>query len=54
MEVAVQTDDETDFITISDSRMLSVPYAFHAATANEIIGNAGDRSLVIPILKYGA
>jgi hypothetical protein len=44
MEVAVQTDDETDFITISDSRMLSVPYAFHAATANEVIGSAGDRS----------
>lgn len=51
MEVAVQTDDETDFITISDSRMLSVPYAFHAATANEIVGNAGDRSPGDPYTK---
>lgn len=38
MEVAIQTDDETDFVTISDSRMLSVPYAFHALTASEIAG----------------
>lgn len=38
MEVAVQTDDETDFVTISDSKMLSVPYAFHAATASELTG----------------
>jgi enhancing lycopene biosynthesis protein 2 len=38
MEVAIQTDDETDFVTISDSRMLSVPYAFHALTASEITG----------------
>ena len=51
MEVAVQADDETDFITISDSRMLSVPYAFHAATANEVIGNAGDRSPGDPYTK---
>ncbi len=41
MEVAIQTDDETDFVTISDSRMLSVPYAFHAATANEILDATG-------------
>jgi len=39
MEVAIQTDDETDFVTISDSRMLSVPYAFHALTASEISGS---------------
>ncbi len=38
MEVAIQTDDETDFVTISDSRMLSVPYAFHALTASELTG----------------
>lgn len=51
MEVAVQLDDETDFITISDSRMLSVPYAFHAATAGELAGNAGDRSPGDPYTK---
>ena len=38
MEVAIQTDDETDFVTISDSRMLSVPYAFHALTATGLSG----------------
>lgn len=43
MEVEVQTDDETDFITISDSKMLSVPYAFFAATAGELAGSSGDR-----------
>jgi hypothetical protein len=41
MEVAIQTDDDVEFITISDSRMLSVPYAFHAATASEIVGQPG-------------
>jgi hypothetical protein len=41
MEVAIQTDDDVEFITISDSRMLSVPYAFHAATASEIVGSPG-------------
>lgn len=41
MEVAVQTDDETDFITISDSKMLSVPYAFFAATAGELSEHGG-------------
>ena len=38
MEVAIQTDDETDYVTISDSRMLSVPYAFHALTASGLAG----------------
>lgn len=42
MEVEVQTDDETDFITISDSKMLSVPYAFFAATAGEL-AETGER-----------
>jgi len=38
MEVAIQADDFTEFVVISDSRMLSVPYAFHALTASEIVG----------------
>ena len=42
MEVAIQTDDKADFITISDSKMLSVPYAFHAGTASELIGTPQD------------
>jgi len=47
MEVAVQTDDETDFITISDSKMLSVPYAFFAATAGELAEPSGQRAIEI-------
>lgn len=43
MSVAIQTEDETDFTTISDSKMLSVPYAFHAATAGEIAGGSAQR-----------
>ncbi len=43
MQIAIQADDETDFITISDSKMLSVPYAFHAATASEITGGGDTR-----------
>lgn len=38
IEVAIQTQDAQDYITISNSRMLSVPYAFHAATASEVTG----------------
>ena len=45
MEVAIQADDDVEFMTISDSRMLSVPYAFHAATASELVGPSGDRGI---------
>lgn len=41
MEVSIQLDGYADFLTISDSRMLSVPYAFHAATAGELIDQPG-------------
>jgi hypothetical protein len=41
MQVSIQLDGYADFLTISDSRMLSVPYAFHAATAGELIGQPG-------------
>ena len=40
MEIAIQSDSETEFVTISNSKMLSVPYAFHAATASELVGIA--------------
>lgn len=39
IEVAVQSPDAGEYLTISNSRMLSVPYAFHAATASELIGH---------------
>ncbi len=43
MEVAIMADDYTEFVVISDSRMLSVPYAFHAATASELTGEGSSR-----------
>lgn len=39
IEVAVQSPDNLEYVTISNSKMLSVPYAFHAATASELAGN---------------
>lgn len=38
MEVAIRDSDAAEYITINNSRMLSVPYAFHAGTANAISG----------------
>jgi hypothetical protein len=51
MEVKIQENEGEDFITISNSQMLSVPYAFHAATANDITGVSAIResgSLGVP------
>jgi hypothetical protein len=45
MDIALKTKDETQFTSITNSKLLAVPYAFHAATAGklsekEITGNA--------------
>lgn len=37
MEVSIQ-DRNKNFTTISNSRLLAVPYAFHAATASQLVG----------------
>ncbi|MDQ6609908.1 MAG: hypothetical protein M3Y85_08820 [Bacteroidota bacterium] len=39
MEVAIKDKNETNFSTISNSKLLAVPYAFHAATANALTGS---------------
>ena len=36
MELAIDEDGGNNFVTISDSRLLAVPYAFHAATATKL------------------
>ncbi len=36
MEIKIR-DAGGDFVTVSNSKMLSVPYAFHAATAGEVV-----------------
>mgnify|MGYP000889228450 FL=1 len=38
MEISVRLEGESDFTILSDSKMLSVPYAFHAATADALSG----------------
>ncbi|HEX5112222.1 MAG TPA: hypothetical protein VFV79_05210 [Saprospiraceae bacterium] len=45
MAVSIKEKDATDFSLISNSRLLAVPYAFHAGTASELIGeSSGSRS----------
>ncbi len=39
MEVDIQNGGKSGFSTVSSSRLLAVPYAFHAMTANELAGN---------------
>ncbi len=45
MEVAIKSKGQSDFATISNSRLLAVPYAYHALTAEKLTGenvsNAG-------------
>ena len=43
MQVAIRTSDQSDFVAISDTKMLSVPYAFHAGTANDFAGHSDSR-----------
>jgi len=37
MEIGIKERKDSDFSIISTSKMLSVPYAFHAATASELV-----------------
>lgn len=46
MEIAIKGREDSDFKIISASKMLSVPYAFHAATASELINEVGGRAPV--------
>lgn len=40
MDVAIKDDAQTDYAQISSSKLLTVPYAFHAETANSVSGSA--------------
>lgn len=44
MEIAIQDGMSSGFSTISNSRLLAVPYAFHAMTANQLVGNSAARA----------
>lgn len=43
MELAIDEDGGHDFVTISNSKLLAVPYAFHAATANRLSNGDDDQ-----------
>jgi predicted acyltransferase (DUF342 family) len=40
MAISIRDEVSKAFITISDSKLLAVPYAFHAATASELVETA--------------
>lgn len=44
MEIAIQDGGKSGFSTISSSRLLAVPYAFHAMTANELVSKPAARA----------
>jgi len=44
MEIAIQDGAKSGFSTVSSSRLLAVPYAFHAMTANELASNPRARA----------
>lgn len=46
MEIAIQDNGKNAFSTISSSRLLAVPYAFHAMTANELVGSPASAARV--------
>jgi hypothetical protein len=50
MEVAIK--DNTGFATISNSRLLAVPFAFHAMTANELVGTTSRNSPGVPAMQW--
>lgn len=40
MDIAIKDDGQSDYITFSNTKLLAVPYAYHAGTANELTGNS--------------
>jgi hypothetical protein len=38
MDIAIKTDKDTQFTSISNSKLLAVPYAYHAGTAGKLSG----------------
>ncbi len=52
MQVAIKDNTQADFTTISNSKLLAVPYAFHAETASALsvgtIGTSGGNSPGVP------
>ncbi|MFD2937673.1 hypothetical protein [Spirosoma flavum] len=47
MEVAIRSASENTFTTISSSKLLAVPYAFHAGTAGKLTGSSNAREAAV-------
>lgn len=47
MQVAIKDKGSSNFSTISNSKLLAVPYAFHAATASQLVGMQSLASAVV-------
>jgi hypothetical protein len=52
MEVSIRDKGRLDFITISNSRLLAVPYAFHAATASQLTNRSARVDDGLPALSW--
>ena len=48
MQVAIKDNGKADFVTISNSKLLAVPYAFHAETASKLVDNSLNSMKSIP------
>jgi hypothetical protein len=44
MQVAIKDNGKADFVTISNSKLLAVPYAFHAETASKLVDNSSSQT----------
>lgn len=53
MDIAISEDGSGDFNSISTSRLLAVPYAFHAGSADRLTGSAADSEDDIPTRAAG-
>lgn len=58
MEVAIKDKTQSNFSTISNSKLLAVPYALHAGTANSLVGDntviRDDNQTAVPGLESRA
>ena len=51
MQVSIKDDVNKAFTIISNSKLLAVPYAFHAATASQLVGATDSKDAVKTLVK---
>ncbi len=55
MEILIKYEGESNYTKISNSKLLAVPYAFHAGTASEFVGDlsiSGTDSIPLPLQSW--